>query len=100
MRDGPVWQGADAGCTRAIGNTALQSNSWRVAQNLPDFDGKCAGMGMASCYVTVISPSSTVGHNYSFIRRTERGDVADLTGGCAIARKTVLSNANRHEIQR
>ena len=67
-------------------STAVQGNSRRVAHNLPDFDGKCAGMGMASCHITAISPSNTAGHIASH-----------RCGGCAIARKTVLSAPNRHE---
>ena len=47
--------------------TAIQDNSRRVAHTLPDFDGKCARMGMASCHITVISPSNTVGHIASYV---------------------------------
>ena len=32
------------------------------SSKLLDFDGKSARMGMASCLITVISPSDTVGH--------------------------------------
>ena len=38
-------------------STAVQSSSRRVARDLPNFDGKCAGMGMASCHITVIPPA-------------------------------------------
>ena len=48
-------------------HTAIQDNSRRVAHTLPDFDGKCARMGMASCHITVISPSNTVGHIASYV---------------------------------
>ena len=47
--------------------TAVQGNSRRVAYTLPDFDGKCARMGMASWHITVISPSNTVGHIASYV---------------------------------
>ena len=44
----------------------IASHGQHVAHNLPDFDGKCAGMGMASCHITVMSPSNTVGHIASY----------------------------------
>ena len=36
------------------------------SSKLLDFDGKSARMGMASCLITVISPSDTVGHIASY----------------------------------
>jgi len=36
------------------------------SSKLLDFDGKSARMGMASCLITVISPSDTVGHKASY----------------------------------
>ena len=60
-------------CSTSLGvapmdlHTAVQDNSRRVAHTLPDFDGKCARMGMASWHITVISPSNTVGHIASYV---------------------------------
>ena len=58
-----------------IAITAVQGNSRRAAYGLPDFDGKYARIGMASCHIIAISPLNTVGH----IERIDAA-VAQLSG--------------------
>ena len=60
------------------GSTVVQGNSWRVAHALPDFDGKCARMGMASCHIYHCHIPIKHCRTCSFIRthRTEHIDSA------------------------
>ena len=57
-----------------------------------DFNGKSARMGMASCLITVISP---IRHCRAYSAR-HTSHRMKRCGGCAIARKTVLSAASRY----